>query len=126
MNLSRSPAKKQLLVSLAVSSAATPTTTTTVGSNSSLGNLNLNQRPINTTEAVNTSANKSVENIYDKVNDNQVDLRSPPMFRIDSHDLMFIYQKKINTLKNEELAAEMALEGVMNDLKAITAQQFEC
>jgi hypothetical protein len=33
----------------------------------------------------------------------------------------------MNEDNNEELTAEMAnLEGIMNDLNAITAQQFEC
>ncbi len=33
----------------------------------------------------------------------------------------------MSTVNNEELSAEMAdLEGIMNDLNAITAQQFEC
>lgn len=40
-----------------------------------------------------------------------------------------LYEKKLTSVSNngEELNAEMAnLEGIMKDLDAITAQQFEC
>jgi hypothetical protein len=38
-----------------------------------------------------------------------------------------IYEKKISNNNDQELTAEMAnLEGIMKDLNAITAQQFEC
>jgi hypothetical protein len=38
-----------------------------------------------------------------------------------------IYEPNISGGNNEELSAEMAnLEGIMKDLNAITAQQFEC
>lgn len=82
-----SPAKKQLLVSLANQQSCTSTTI-------AKGNHNKSSEVL-------MMMGKSTENLHDK--------------------------KLSACNKNDELTSEMAdLEGIMKDLNAITAQQFEC
>ena len=65
---------------------------------------------------------KSVENIYEKVcHLNQ--------YKLNTFHILIIlnFQKLSNGDCAQELTAEMAnLEGIMKNLSAITAQQFEC
>jgi hypothetical protein len=92
MNMTRSPGKKQLLVSLASQNSCT-TASVMRGSNYVSANKSSDMLMM---------MGKSIENVN--------------------------YDKKSNGLGNEEeLTAEMAnLEGIMKDLSAITATQFEC
>ncbi len=96
-NMIRSPVKKQLLVSLAPNQNNQTSTGITRGSGYNLNNKSTD---------VLTMLGKSNENIFERK-----------------------LSTTSNTVSNnnEELTAEMAnLEGIMKDLNAITAQQFEC
>lgn len=88
--MTRSPAKKQLLVSLAVNTGA-PTTTTTTSTASSLNRHNNHHM-----------MGKSVEDIYDKVTDHQVVLTIHQTFSLEQiFNLFLIDQFKENGQFNE-------------------------
>ena len=89
LNLMKSPAKKQILVSLAHGNGHNRAVTSRKSG-----------------EIYQMTNGKSVENVYEK-------------------NMSIAAANTSNN--NEELSAEMAnLEGIMKDLNAITAQQFEC
>ena len=97
----RSPVKKQLLVSLAPNQTNQTSTGITRGSGYNLNNKSTD---------VLTMLGKSNENIFERK-------LSTASNNINNN----------SNNNNEELTAEMAnLEGIMKDLNAITAQQFEC
>jgi hypothetical protein len=102
-NMIRSPVKKQLLVSL----APNQTNQTSIGVTRGSG-YNLNNKSTD----ILTKLGKSNENIFERK-------LSTTSNSCNSNNN--------NNNNNEELTAEMAnLEGIMKDLNAITAQQFEC
>ena len=71
-------------------------------------------------------ANENVGPSYNRSNSDILMNNAKSMENLHEKKLSISNQNN-NTSNNEELTLEMAsLEGIMNDLNAITAQQFEC